>query len=134
MFEYGAASVYELAGGSGELLLMLLIAFGLGALFGRTILVQSNHRKERALSSALPPATHNLPPISSEDDLKKIPGIGPRVEDILREHGIRTFAQLSQLTPERLSSILKEAGTPAAGVRTWPMMAAFLAAQKVAQQ
>lgn len=132
MFDFGTAAAYDLSGSNGELLLMLLIAFALGALFGRTLLAKANsHHKSSAASLLLPPATNNLPAVSADDDLKKIPGIGPQVAEILYKKDIRTFAQLAQITPDRLQRILKETETSATGLRTWPTMAAFLAAKKI---
>lgn len=47
---------------------------------------------------------------SRRDDLKKIWGIGPKVETLLWLHGITTFAQLSATTGEALHQILGNAG------------------------
>lgn len=43
---------------------------------------------------------------NTPDDLKIIKGIGPEIERRLNQAGIRTFAQLSQLTPADLETIL----------------------------
>jgi len=45
-----AATLYDLSGGSGELLLIILIAFGLGALFGRTIMSPRKNKQLRLFS------------------------------------------------------------------------------------
>ena len=118
----GAAQAFDLSGAGGELLLLLLIAFCLGALFGRILLAPS----------ALRPAFLSLPlprRAGADDDLREIPGIGPKVATALSSAGIRSFAQLAQMTPERLHAILEKEGTTATGVRSWPIMAAFLAAR-----
>ena len=44
------------------------------------------------------------------DDLKKIEGIGPKIEELLHEAGIKTFAQLSETSAERVKEILDAAG------------------------
>ncbi len=70
------------------------------------------------------------PPASAEpDDLRKIEGIGPKVEKALHSLGITTFAQLAVADPADL-----EARVKAQGVRilpgapgTWPEQAALAA-------
>ena len=44
------------------------------------------------------------------DDLKKIEGIGPKLEKLLNKSGIYTFSQLSNSTQDRLKGILEDAG------------------------
>jgi len=59
-----------------------------------------------------------------EDDLTMIEGIGPKISASLKEHGIRTFAQLARTDVERLRAILAEAGPAfklaAPAVESWP--------------
>ncbi|MEL7021335.1 MAG: helix-hairpin-helix domain-containing protein, partial [Bacteroidota bacterium] len=47
---------------------------------------------------------------SQKDDLKKINGIGPKIEKLLNEAGIFTYQQLIDAKDEELRAILKEAG------------------------
>jgi predicted flap endonuclease-1-like 5' DNA nuclease len=66
------------------------------------------------------------------DNLKKIEGIGPKIEQLLNQEGIVSFRQLSQADPETLSSILKAAG-PRFQMHdpgTWPQQAALAAEAK----
>ena len=42
----------------------------------------------------------NIGPPSEKDDLQKIKGIGPFIEQKLNALGIYTFTQLSKMTPE----------------------------------
>ncbi len=66
------------------------------------------------------------------DNLKKVEGIGPKIEQLLNQAGIVTFGQLSQTGPERLTSILKAAG-PRFQMHdpgTWPQQAALAAEAK----
>jgi heat shock protein HslJ/predicted flap endonuclease-1-like 5' DNA nuclease len=69
------------------------------------------------------------------DDLKRIEGIGPRIEEILNNAGITTFAGLSAATVERLREILTAAdlrgsfGDPT----TWPAQARLAAEGKWAE-
>lgn len=45
------------------------------------------------------------------DDLKLVEGIGPKIEELLNKEGIMTFRQLSEASYERLSDILRAAGS-----------------------
>lgn len=44
------------------------------------------------------------------DDLKKVEGIGPKIEELLNNAGLSTYAQLGAATEEQLKGILTEAG------------------------
>jgi predicted flap endonuclease-1-like 5' DNA nuclease len=60
-----------------------------------------------------------------DDDLTQIEGIGARIDTLLKEQGIRTFAQLSKTDPDRLQALLREAG-PAfqmSSPKSWPEQA-----------
>jgi predicted flap endonuclease-1-like 5' DNA nuclease len=63
------------------------------------------------------------------DDLKIIEGIGPKIEAILHDAGIRTFAQLAAATVNQLEQIVREdAGIRLAFPDTWPEQASLAAA------
>ncbi|MEM1318810.1 MAG: hypothetical protein AAGG75_01070 [Bacteroidota bacterium] len=66
------------------------------------------------------------------DDLKKIEGIGPKIEKLLRAEGIITFAELSKTRLPRLRGILKAAGKRYAihDPKTWAKQARLAAAGK----
>ena len=68
----------------------------------------------------------------SVDDLKKIEGIGPKIEALLHGKGIRTFRQLAQTSVERLRKILQEAGSRfrLADPATWPRQAQMAADER----
>jgi len=53
---------------------------------------------------------HHAHETASEEDLKLIEGIGPKLEQVLRSAGITTFAQLAATSTEELQRILDEAG------------------------
>ena len=48
---------------------------------------------------------------ATKDDLTKVEGIGPKVQGLLNEAGINTFADLAAKTPEELDTILDAAGS-----------------------
>jgi ribosomal protein L27 len=70
--------------------------------------------------------------VVSPDDLKKIEGIGPKIEEHLNAAGIYTFAELSETPVERVKEILEAAG-PRFSIHdpsTWGKQAALAAAGK----
>ncbi len=48
---------------------------------------------------------------AQKDNLKKIEGIGPKIEGLLKGHGIMTFADLADAKLDLLKDILSEAGS-----------------------
>lgn len=67
----------------------------------------------------------------SPDNLKRIRGIGPKIETLLKENGIVTFAQLAETEVSRLEALLVEAGwAKLADPTTWPEQARRLAEEK----
>ena len=64
-----------------------------------------------------------------KDDLKKVEGIGPKIEGLLNADGIMTWRQLSQAQYDRLKRILDDAG-PRYRIHdptTWPRQAGMAA-------
>ncbi len=61
------------------------------------------------------------------DDLKIVEGIGPKIEKLLNNEGILTFAQLAIASPERIKEILVAAGTrfQMHDPTTWPQQSAL---------
>jgi hypothetical protein len=53
-----------------------------------------------------------MQPLQGEtlDDLKRIEGIGPRVEKVLQDAGIRTFDALARANPDEVKQVLNAAG------------------------
>ena len=63
------------------------------------------------------------------DDLKIVEGIGPKIEGILHQAGIATFAELATTSVEKLEQIVREdAGIRVAFPDTWPEQAKLAAA------
>lgn len=71
-----------------------------------------------------------IPLISkSRDDLKQIEGIGPKIEQLLKNDGIETFEALSKAKVDRLKTILKNGGERFRmhDPSTWPRQAKMAA-------
>ncbi|HFC10062.1 MAG TPA: hypothetical protein ENJ54_09490 [Chloroflexi bacterium] len=82
--------------------------------------IPHHHAEEAPASKAAAPA--------AEDDLRKIEGIGPKIEAALKQAGIRTFADLAAKTPEELQAVLDAAGfARISNPETWPEQAALAA-------
>ncbi len=66
------------------------------------------------------------------DDLKKIEGVGPKIEQILHDGGITTFAQLAESDADHVKELLTAAGPRYAihNPATWAKQAALAAAGK----
>lgn len=65
---------------------------------------------------------------SAPDDLKRIEGIGPKIAQLLQEHGISTYAQLAATDGSRLLEILTAARLQhLARPETWAEQAALAA-------
>ena len=74
-------------------------------------------------------------PAAKADDLKKIEGIGPKIEELFHNAGIMTFAQLSETSVETMEAILTEAGPRFSthNPGTWAQQAGLAAAGKWAE-
>jgi predicted flap endonuclease-1-like 5' DNA nuclease len=57
------------------------------------------------------------------DDLTRITGIGPKISTILKQAGVSTFSQLTNMQPADIKRILDEAGIRFANPQTWPEQA-----------
>lgn len=69
--------------------------------------------------------TDNSPPPVKATDLKVVEGIGPKIEKVLKESGIKNIGVLAIATPEQLAEILEKAGTrfKSHNPTTWPTQA-----------
>ena len=67
---------------------------------------------------------------AEKDDLKKIEGIGPKIEELLNNAGITTFAILAQTQASKIKDILEAAGGryKSHDPTTWPAQAEMAAA------
>jgi predicted flap endonuclease-1-like 5' DNA nuclease len=59
------------------------------------------------------------------DDLEIIEGIGPKIAQLMRQHGITTFVQLATASPAEIAAILEKGGPDfrIANPGTWPEQA-----------
>ncbi len=76
-----------------------------------------------ALATAVP---------NQKDNLKKMHGIGPKIEGLLNAKGIQSFADLANANPDTLEEILEEAGSRfrLTDPSTWPTQALLAASDK----
>jgi len=127
-----------------ELLLWLLGAFILGYLL--RFFLDKNSSKTTVKDSPAPAPSESFadstvspsiipspivpqsePAPSKKDDLTKIEGIGPKINQLLNDAGIHTFQDLAQSEYETLKSILHEAGERFRihDPTTWPRQSAL---------
>ncbi len=66
--------------------------------------------------------------VGPKDDLTKIEGIGPKIEEQLNLAGVYTFAELSAAVPDQIATILTGANLSSHDPTTWPQQAALAAA------
>lgn len=66
---------------------------------------------------------------AGKDDLKKIEGVGPKIETLLNDRGIKTFVDLASAEVSLLMEILEAAGSryKMHDPTTWPQQAALAA-------
>lgn len=89
-------------------------------------------KEEPKAKKETPKAKKTTKKKSDKDDLRKIEGIGPKIQEKLNDDGIITFKQLAEASQETLQAILDKAGSryrmhsPA----TWPQQAALAAEDK----
>nr|WP_245820200.1 DUF4332 domain-containing protein [Mariniphaga anaerophila] len=57
------------------------------------------------------PAAEKKAAVAGTDDLKKIEGIGPKLEEVLNAAGIGTYAEMAASSVEKLHEVLAEAGS-----------------------
>jgi predicted flap endonuclease-1-like 5' DNA nuclease len=65
--------------------------------------------------------------IAGSDDLEIVEGIGPKIAQLLRQHGVTTFVQLASSSPAEISAILEKGGPNfrIANPGSWPEQAGY---------
>jgi len=86
---------------------------------------------EAVVAIAPEPVAEAVP--ETADDLKRVEGIGPKLEEILNSHDILTFSQLAATKTEDLQAILDKAGEAYRihNPGTWPQQAQLLAEGRI---
>lgn len=89
--------------------------------------------KKASQSKAKAPAKRTK--TTTQDNLKLVEGIGPKIEKLLITEGIKTFADLAKTRQPQLKAILAAAGPRFSmhSPRTWPRQAKLLATGKEAE-
>ncbi len=154
---FSAADSYGKGTATTEIIIMLLVAFILGyllryflskddndqlsydELYQKYVNVKEELKKCKALISSQTPKTKSrqeiLMPENKEtikNDLKKIEGIGPKIEQLLYAEGIYTWDALSKTEVKAIQIILDNAG-PRFRVHnpeSWPFQAGLAAQGK----
>jgi len=89
----------------------------------------STSTRSASTATATRSSTPARKPRAVKEDLTKVEGIGPKINELLNKDGIYSFADLAKATPTRLNGVLDKAGPrfqmhdPA----TWPQQAALAA-------
>jgi len=120
-------TAYDMADASGEILIMLLISFVLGVMFGHLIHRSKRERKMLDTVIHLPAPAQTNTIEGRVDDLQIIEGIGPKIEQQLNKHGITSWFALAETPVSRLEEILQSNGEKfrAHKPHTWPEQARF---------
>ena len=65
-----------------------------------------------------------------KDDLTKVEGIGPKIQELLNKNGIKTYGELSAMSAKKIKTILESAGSRYRihDPKTWPKQAKLAAA------
>ena len=96
-----------------QMLLCLLLAALLGFLIGWALRAMMCQKKiaelEAAWEARLAAAAAAGGP-GQRDDLKKIEGIGPKIQKLLNDDQIFTFTELADVPMDRLKGLLRRAG------------------------
>ncbi|NJN82294.1 MAG: DUF4332 domain-containing protein [Caldilineaceae bacterium] len=71
---------------------------------------EAGEAQAAAKAAATAAAAASATVAASGDDLKKIKGIGPKVQTLLNEAGITTFAQLAEADPAAIKELLENGG------------------------
>ena len=85
---------------------------------------------QKELQTPAPAATAEAPKGKKATDLKIIEGIGPKIEEVLKDAGIEDWSALAAAEPGNLKDILEEAGDQYRmhNPYTWPLQARLAAA------
>ncbi len=82
------------------------------------------------VAAAVPEAEPTPSPAKTSDDLKRIKGVGPKLEKLLHSLGVTSFAQIAGWNDADIDRIDAQLGTFAGRIRrdNWPEQARFISA------
>ena len=91
--------------------------------------LESDAARFLAVSGLTVAAAAAVQPKQEHDDLTIVEGIGPKIEELLNQHDIYTFAQLADTEVADLETIIRSAGSrfQTADPETWPRQARLAA-------
>lgn len=94
-----------------EILIMLCVAFLLGFIV-HWLICRNDHTEDIAPVRADKPARKKVAAVTSvKEDLTVVEGIGPKINELLHDAGIRSYADLSGASITKLRNILEDAGS-----------------------
>ena len=104
MFSNPVNQKYDLTDATGEIIIILLVAFVLGWFF--------HWFWARARVNSITTDKQNKGTFAkySTDDLKIVEGVGPKIEELLKSHGVHNWKELSKSNTQSLKDILKKGG------------------------
>ncbi len=121
MFKNNVFENYTGGDAFGEIIIMLIVAAILGYLL-RWVMnefwgcqhcdeseLEAELKKVAAPAAAVAPVAM-MPKGVRKDDLKIVEGIGPKIEELLHNGGIKTWSELAKAPKSRLQEILTNAG------------------------
>lgn len=86
---------------------------------------------EPIIDTVLEPEPDFIPETQIPDNLTLIEGIGPKIQSILHEAGVKSFAQLAEMAPIAIKELLTNAGLRLGVTDTWPEQARLAAEGKM---
>lgn len=86
---------------------------------------ETNDTEHQVQRSGVQQNLQSQPVIPTDDNLRRIEGVGPKIAAALKAAGIRSYGQLATLEIAQLEAILKKAGIRLAFPDTWPEQAAY---------
>lgn len=124
MFSEPITRAYDGTDASWEIIVMLLVSFALGYLLRWLLSGDVSSQKNTLL--AIPPKYATF----AKDDLKIVEGIGPKIEALLKAHGVADWKALAAANSATLQNILNLGGERFAmhDPKSWPDQAALAAA------
>jgi hypothetical protein len=122
MFSEPITRAYDMTDATWEIIVMLLVSFALGYLL-RWILSSNEKTAPKKTVLAIPPKYATF----KKDDLKIVEGIGPKIEALLKAHGIQDWKALAAADVATLKNILNLGGERFVmhDPKSWPDQAAL---------